>query len=63
MNERQSPEMVDSAAILSVAERLRGYAEQMRANPTAGLDPDILEKAATFLEQAASELEAMRSEC
>jgi hypothetical protein len=56
-------EMVDPAAMLSVAERLRAYAQQIRAKPTAGLDADVLERASTYLEQAVSELEAMRSEC
>jgi hypothetical protein len=63
MNEPQSPDMVDPAEMLSVAEQVRAYAKQMKANAAAGLDADILEKAATYLEQAASELEAMRSEC
>jgi len=69
MTELQSPDMVDSAEMLRVAEQVRAYAKQMRANaasipyPTAGLDADMLEKAATYLEQAASELEALRSEC
>jgi hypothetical protein len=61
MNE--NPDMVDPAAMLSVAERLRAYAQQIRAKPTAGLDADVLERASTYLEQAASELEAIRSEC
>jgi hypothetical protein len=61
--------MVDSAEMLRVAEQVRAYAKRMRANaasipyPTVGLDADMLEKAATYLEQAASELEALRSEC
>ena len=63
MNEPQSFDMIDPAAMLSVAERLRAYAQQIRVNPTAGLDADVLDRASTYLEQAASELEAMRSEC
>ena len=63
MTEPQSPDMIDPAAMLRVAERLRAYAQQIRANPVAGLDADMLERASTYLEQAASELEAMRSEC
>jgi hypothetical protein len=64
MDKPQSPDdMLDPAAMLSVAERLRAYSQQIRANPMAGLDADVLERASTFLEQAASELEAMRSEC
>ncbi len=69
MNEPQNPGMVDTAEMLSVAEQVRAYAKQMRANaasipyPSTGLDPDMLEKAATYLEQAASELGALRSEC
>ena len=61
MNE--NPDLLDPAAMLSVAERLRAYAQQIRATPTASLDADVLERASTYLEQAASELEAMRSEC
>ena len=48
--------------LLNVAFYLAG-APQIRAKPTAGLDADVLERASTYLEQAASELEAMRSEC
>ena len=62
MNE-DDPNILDPAAMLSVAERLRAYAQQIRVKPTAGLDVDVLERASTYLEQAASELEAMRSEC
>jgi hypothetical protein len=69
MNEPQSPDMIDPAEMLRIAEQLRAYARQMRDNaasvsyPAAGLDPDMLEKAAAYLEQAAGELEALRSEC
>jgi hypothetical protein len=63
MNAPQSPDMVDPAEMLRVAEQLRACAKQMKANAAAGLDADMLEKAANYLEQAASELEAMRSEC
>jgi hypothetical protein len=59
----EHPDMIDPAAMLGVAERLRAYAQQIRATPAAGLDADVLERASTYLEQAASELEAMRSEC
>jgi hypothetical protein len=62
MDESQSPDdMLDRAAMLGVVERLRTYSQQIRANPRAGLEADVLERA--FLEQAASEFEAMRSEC
>jgi hypothetical protein len=63
MSEPQNPEMLDPAATLAVAAKLRSYAKQVRANPTAGLDADVLEKAASLLEQSAGELEALRSEC
>jgi hypothetical protein len=68
MNEPQS-DMVDTAEMLSVAERVRACAEQMRSNAastpnaSARLDADLLEKAATCLERAVNELEALRSEC
>jgi hypothetical protein len=42
---------------------IRPYAQQIRAKPMAGLDADVLERVSTYLKQAASELEAMRSEC
>lgn len=41
MNE--NPDMFAPATMLSVAERLRAYAQQIRAQPTAGLDADVLE--------------------
>ncbi len=63
MSEPQSPDMVDPAEMLRVAEQVRAYAKQMRANAGSAPDADVLEKAATCLELAAGELEALRSEC
>jgi hypothetical protein len=69
MNEPQSSDMVDPVEMLRIAEHLRAFARQMGADaasvryPAAGPDAGLLEKAATCLEQAAGELEALRSEC
>jgi len=59
--------MIDTAALRQNAHELRSYAQQIRRDsattsyPTAGMDASLLEQAAKLLEEAAVEIERLRS--
>jgi hypothetical protein len=59
--------MTDTAALRQSAQELRSYAQQIRRDnetmpyPTAGTDASLLERAAKELEEAAAEIERLRS--
>jgi hypothetical protein len=58
--------MVDVQQMRTVAERLRGWAQQIRhtasltSYPTGDLDPGLLDQAADQLEKSAAEIDRLR---